>query len=86
MVARIKENRKHEFISIEHLGSIENGVIDTTSEEVKRWTPAYENYTFSEKDGLTKLSIDCDTSEEHTAMFEKMWPSALHKLKQLCEE
>ena len=45
MYSRVKENRQYEFISIEHLGIIKNGVVDTTSEEVKKWTPAFENYT-----------------------------------------
>ena len=35
MVSRIKENRKYEFISIEHLGILKDGVEDTTSEEAK---------------------------------------------------
>jgi hypothetical protein len=39
MVSRIAENKKYEFISIEHLGIIKDGVEDTTSEEVKKWTP-----------------------------------------------
>src|SRR5688572_26021299 len=47
MVSRIKENRPHEFISIEHLGIVQNGVEDTESEEAKKWAPAYENYTFT---------------------------------------
>jgi len=35
MVSRIAENRLHDFVSIEHVGMMQNGVEDTTSEEVK---------------------------------------------------
>ncbi len=86
MYARIKENRLHEFVSIEHLGMIMNGVIDTTSEEVKKWTPAFENYTFKEKDGGTELVVEIDVSEVYKEMFEGMWPKALAVLKALAEK
>ncbi len=86
MVSRIQENRQYEFISIEHLGIIQNGVEDTTSEEVKKWTPAFENYTFTEKDGGTEVSVDMDVADEYKGMFEDMWPKALQILKELVEE
>lgn len=87
MVSRIKENRKHEFISIEHLGMVQNGKEDTTSDEAKVWTGALENYTFKEKNGSTELVIDltADISGEFLTMFEDMWPTALKKLKELSE-
>ncbi len=85
MFSRIKENRRYEFLSIEHLGMIQNGVIDTTSEKVKQWTPSLENYTFTEKDGGTEVSVDMDVAEEYKAMFEDMWPKALQMLKELTE-
>jgi len=85
MVSQIKENRKHEFMSIEHLGLYINGVEDTTSEEAKKWTPAYENYTFVSVDGGTGLSVDMDIAEEMKDEFEEMWPKALQKLKEISE-
>ncbi len=86
MVSRIKENRKYEFISIEHLGFVVDGVEDTTSEEVKKWTPSFENYTFTEKNGGTEVSVDMEVaSEEFKEMFEGMWPKALLKLKEIAE-
>lgn len=86
MYSRIKENRMYEFVSIEHLGMIQNGVIDTTSEAVKKWTPAFENYTLTEVDGGTKLDIDIDTNAEYKEMFEGMWPKALDILKEIAEK
>lgn len=85
MYARIQENRLHEYLSIEHIGMIQNGVIDTTSDAVKAWTPAFENYTFNEVDGGTELLIDIDVNDEYKVMFEDMWPKALDLLKELVE-
>jgi uncharacterized protein YndB with AHSA1/START domain len=85
MVSRIKENRLHEYVSIEHLGILKDGVEDTTSEEATKWAPAYENYTFIEKDGGTELRIDADIDDQYKEMFEGMWPKALENLKEIAE-
>lgn len=87
MYSRIKENRLHEFLSIEHLGIIQSGgTIDTTSDEVKKWVPAFENYTFVDKDGATEVLVDVDVADEHAHMFDEMWPQALKALKELAEK
>lgn len=86
MVSRIKENRDHEFISIEHIGVIHDGVEDTESEEARKWAPAFENYTFTEKDGKTTVAVDMDIEKEYEEMFNEMWPKALQKLKILAEK
>ncbi len=85
MVSRIAENNPHEFISIEHLGIVQNGVEDTTSEEARKWAPAYENYTLKDKDGATELLVDMDVDEKESEEFKKMWPDALERLKALAE-
>lgn len=85
MLARIKENRLHEFVSIEHYGMIENGVEDTTSEKVKAWAGAHENYTFADRDGGTEILIDIDVEDGYAQMFDDMWPRALQALKELAE-
>jgi uncharacterized protein YndB with AHSA1/START domain len=85
MVSRIAENKLYEFISIEHLGMINDGVEDTTSEEVKAWAGSLENYTFKEVNGKTTVLVDMDINEEYAEMFKGMWPNALQKLKELSE-
>lgn len=84
-MSQIKENRLHEFISIQHRGIISNGVEDTTSEEAKKWAESYENYTFTDKDGGTEFSVEMNTLDEYKTMFEEMWPKALEALKNLVE-
>lgn len=85
MLARIKENRPYEFISIEHYGMIENGVVDTTSDKVKAWAGAHENYTFVERDGGTEVLVDMDVEDQYAQMFDDMWPRAMQTLKELAE-
>jgi uncharacterized protein YndB with AHSA1/START domain len=86
MVSRIAENKLYEYISIEHLGIINDGVEDTTSDEVKAWAGAFENYSFKERDGKTEVLVDLDSNEEYAEMFQGMWPKALQKLKELAEK
>jgi uncharacterized protein YndB with AHSA1/START domain len=85
MSSEIAESRRPEFISIRHLGMVQNGVEDFTSEAVKEWAPSYENYTLEEIDGGTRFSVDMDINAAHKAMFEKIWPDALKNLKALAE-
>jgi uncharacterized protein YndB with AHSA1/START domain len=83
MIAEIAELRKFKFVSIRHLGMIENGEADL--ERGKDWDSAYENYTFEAKDGGTHLTIHQDMLPEYEEMFLEMWPRALKKLKEICE-
>lgn len=85
MVSRIAENKTYEFLSIEHLGIVVDGVEDTTSEEATKWAPAFENYTFTDKDGMTELSVDMDVSDEYVESFTKMWTDALGRIKEIAE-
>jgi len=87
MYSKIKEVRPFEYISIEHVGLItETGEIDTTSESVKKWTPAFENYSFTEKDAGTEVLVEIDVADEWKEMFSDMWPNALTKLKEIAEK
>lgn len=85
MVAEIAENRENEFISIRHLGFISKGVEDRTSEAVKAWAPAYENYTFLDVSAGTKMVVDQDVSPEWENYLNDAWPKALALLKKLSE-
>lgn len=85
MVSRIKENKLCEFISIEHLGVVQDGKEDTTSDAVKSWAGALENYTFKEKNYKTEVLVEIDINDEYKDMFNDMWPKALQKLKEIAE-
>ncbi len=86
MVSRVAEIRPHEFISFEHLGIVKKGVEDTESEEAKKWSPAFENYTFKETESGTEVIIDQDIQSDYKVQFEEMWQHALLLLKELAEK
>jgi hypothetical protein len=86
MISTIAENRAPEFMSIRHLGVLKNGVEDTESEEVKKWAGSMENYELSTLDGKTQLKVTMDIAEDYKDYFEKTWPLALEKLKDLSEK
>ena len=85
VISEIATNRPNEILSVRHLGYIVDGVEDTSSEAIRAWAPAYENYTFAITAQGTRLIVDQDMTEEFASM-EETWPMALAKLKALCEE
>ncbi|MGB5554017.1 MAG: SRPBCC domain-containing protein [Flavobacteriaceae bacterium] len=85
MVSRIAKNRPNEFMSIEHLGFLKDGVEDTTSDKVKEWKGAMENYTLKDDGGKTELIVEMDIAEQYLEYFVKTWPLAMGKVKELSE-
>lgn len=86
MVSRIKENIPSKFVSIEHLGIVQKGKEITSGPEVEGWAGAMEDYTFTEQNGKTLVSVDVDVNQEYKSYFTETWPKALNTLKALCEE
>ena len=87
LVSKIAKNDMFKYISIEHIGVVENGVEDTGSEKVKAWAPSFENYTFQSKDeNETEFVLDMDMLEEWADEMSGMWDKALVELKNLCEK
>ena len=85
MVSRILENRPNQFISIQHYGMLRSGEEITEGPEVEPWAGSLENYAFAEADGTTIVSIEIDGAAEHEEYMNKLYPSALQKLKEVCE-
>lgn len=86
MTSRIKENIPNRFLSIEHLGIIQNGKEIFSGPKVEEWAGALENYTFIDNNGSTLLEIDQDIAPGYQAYFAEMWPKALLMLKSICEK
>ncbi|MEZ2440211.1 SRPBCC domain-containing protein [Chitinophaga sp. RCC_12] len=86
MVARIADKVPNEFMSFQHLGEVYNGVEDLTSDKVKAWAGAYENYTLTNVNGKTELLVEMDLADEFKDYFNKAWPLALDKVKELSEQ
>ena len=85
MEAEIAAHRPAEFVSIRHLRMINPGVEDTTSEAASAGTPCFENYTFTDEAGGTRLHVDCDEFGDCADWMAQTWPKALAQLKILCE-
>lgn len=86
MVSRIRENIPNKFVSIEHLGIVENSKEIYTGPKVDEWTGALENYTFINNGGKTLLEIDLDVNHGYIDYFAETWPKALEMLKSICEK
>ncbi len=86
LISKVNEVRQYEFISFHHFGYIMNGVEDTESEKVKSWAPSFENDTFEKIDeNTTLLKVEMQSDPEYTEMFKSLWPKAIAKLKEICE-
>lgn len=87
LIGKIKENRPHEFVSIEYIGFIKDANIDTESPEAVEFLGAHEDYTYTAlSETQTKLEIEVDASPVFQEYMGEAWPRALDKLKQLCEK
>jgi hypothetical protein len=82
MSARIAEHRPAEFVSIEMLAEVRDGVTDVP----RQWHDLFENYTFTESNGITSLQVDISgVPDEWAEYLNAAWPKALAKLKAICE-
>lgn len=73
------------FVSTQQNGLYKDGKEITSGPDVKEWAGSLENYTFSDENGNTLLSVNMDTNEDFKDYFEQTWPKVLKKLKEICE-
>ncbi|MBT8232626.1 MAG: SRPBCC domain-containing protein [Saprospiraceae bacterium] len=85
MVSRILANDENKFVSIQHYGMLKSGEEITEGPEVEGWAGSLENYTLTEADGDTTVTINIDAAAEHEEYMDKLYPGALQKLKEICE-
>lgn len=85
MVSEIAENIPNQFVSIRHYGLVQANVEITEGPEVEKWANGFENYSFEVNNGITKVTVDLDMTEEFMDFMNKTYPKALAKLKELCE-
>ncbi len=86
MVSRIAENIPHQFVSIQHYGLLKGDQEITTGPDVEKWANGLENYTFEESNGNTSVKVELDASDDFESYMNEMYPKALVKLKEMCEE
>lgn len=86
MVSRIREKKEPKRMVFEHLGMVDkNGNQDLDSEKVKEWAGSQEIYDLEEQNGETILNVTLDTAEDYIDYFDKTWPRAFEKLRELSE-
>lgn len=85
MVSEIAENIPNQFVSIRHYGLVQANVEITEGPEVEKWANGFENYSFEVNNGITKVTVDLDMTEEFMDFMNETYPRALAKLKELCE-
>lgn len=85
MISVIAASRPAEYLSIKHLGFVSGGVDDVTSDAVRAWAPAFENYTFVPLASGMRLDISVEVLDEYVDYMNDAFPKALQKLKALCE-
>lgn len=85
MVSEIKDNVPNQFLSIRHYGILDGDTEITSGPEVEKWAGGLENYSFSENDGKTTITVNVDVTEDFIDYFNSTWPKALEKLKSICE-
>ncbi len=84
MIATVAESRPGEFVSLEYTGQIVSGEVDTTSDDAKEIIGSHENYSFTESDGVTTVTVDL-SDDEFMRMFDELWPRALQRVKEIAE-
>jgi hypothetical protein len=86
MVSRIVENTPNQFVSIQHYGLVKGDKEITEGPDVEKWANGFENYSYTENNGTTTVTVDLDTTEEFVDYMNESYPKALDKLKEICEK
>ena len=86
MVSKIIENIPNQLVSIQHYGLLKANEEITTGPEVEKWANGFENYTFTENNDTTTVTVNIDITEEFLTYMNETYPKALNKLKEICEK
>jgi uncharacterized protein YndB with AHSA1/START domain len=86
MDAVIEKLVPNEFMSFKHLAVIQDGKVQPLDEKTKEWSGDHENYTLSERNGVTTVNVDLEAPEAYVDMFSDKFPQALRRLKDVAEQ
>lgn len=86
MVAEIVELKAGEFVSFKHEGILKDGESDSSMAVAEGWFGALENYSLRTIEDMTEVIVEHDVTEEHRPRFVELWPKALRRLKEMCED
>ena len=80
MSSVIEKKVPNERMTFRHLGEIKEGKEQPAPAS---WSGAIEEYTLKDNGRGTTLIVDADTADEYKEMFEKAFPKALQRVKEL---
>lgn len=86
MVSEIADLKPNEFVSFKHEGMLKDGEAETAVAIAEGWYGARENYSLRSIEDMTEVIIEHDVTEENKARFMELWPKALQRLKEMCED
>lgn len=86
MFSQIYKCILNEFMGFEHLGIVKDAIEQPLDEKTKVWSGAKEDYSLTEKKGVTHLEVSMDSDKEFENYFKKTFPKALEIVKQLSEK
>ena len=86
MIAVIDKKQRPELMSFKHLGMRDkDGREDYDSEKVKKWAGAEETYYYILECDSTRIRVEMDIDDEYLDFFNRTWPLALKKIRELSE-
>ncbi|MBI2281896.1 MAG: SRPBCC domain-containing protein [Bacteroidetes bacterium] len=83
LVSEIAENIPNQFVSIRHYGLLNGEIEITEGPDVEKWAGGLENYSFEENNGITKVTVDVNITEDFVDYMNNTYPNALAKLKEI---
>lgn len=85
MVSKVEESEPARLLAVRHYGFVDGDDEITTGEQVEKWAGGQEIYTFENRDGKTKVTVELDTIDDFLAYFKDKYPQAMDKLKEISE-
>ncbi|HMS65254.1 MAG TPA: SRPBCC domain-containing protein [Ignavibacteria bacterium] len=70
----------NEYMRFKNIGELKEG-----KEVPTEWSGFRENYTLSETEGVTDLTVEIDIIDEYKEYFSKAFPVAINKVKEISE-
>lgn len=86
VAGKVTEYKPQEALKIAILAEITNGEPDFDHPDNKKWEGCYDQYKFTEKDGVTTLIYSSVFPPEHYNDFAPGWDRMLGKIKEFSEK
>lgn len=86
MHSEIVELNQGNRMVFRHLAEIRNGEVQPHEAMAPGWHGAVESYQLTEENGVCKLDVELDSTEEYESEMNATFPKALEVLKQLAEQ